>query len=62
MKKITHFVLLAFIWGLLVSCSNKTGLEEEHVIRKREVSSEIDMNLVNGIVGNWIGDPDASYP
>lgn len=62
MKKITYFVLLAFIWVLLVSCSNKTGLEEEHVIRKREVSSKIDMNLVNGIVGNWIGDPDASYP
>ncbi len=62
MKRIVLLIVFSCLSFLLVSCSNKKGLEEEEIIGKRVLSSKIDMDLVNKIVGNRKGDPDTSYP
>lgn len=61
MKRIICFILIAFTCVLTASCSDKKASVEE-IVGRREVSSDINMDLVNELVGNWKGDPDASYP
>lgn len=60
MKKIIGLVLFLCIILMTTSCSNKKGIEEENV--KREVSSKIDMDLVEKLEGSWVSDSDANYP
>jgi hypothetical protein len=62
MKRIVLLIVCSCLSFLLISCSNKKGLEEEEIIGIREVSSKIDMDLVSKLVGNWKGDIHASYP
>lgn len=58
MKKNICLIIILCLSVILVSCSNKKNL----VNNKREVSSKIDSDLVQQLVGTWEGDGDANYP
>ena len=62
MKKIVYALFISSICLMLVSCSNKRGLEEEEVIKEEEVSTEIDKQLVQQLANNWIGEAEGNYP
>ena len=62
MKKAIWLSFILSLTVIMISCSNKKGLEEESFSDKREVSSELNLELVNSLVGDWIGDANGNYP
>lgn len=62
MKKTIWLSFILSLTVIMIFCSNKKGLEEESFSDKREVSSEINLELVNSLVGDWIGDVNGNYP
>lgn len=62
MKKTIWLSFILSLTVIMISCSNKKGLEEESFSDKREVSSELNLELVNSLIGDWIGDGNGNYP
>lgn len=61
-KKIIYLLLLSCFIFVVASCSNKKDLKNDETEFKREVSSEIDDDLVEQLVGTWRNDATANYP
>lgn len=61
-KKIIYLLLLSCFILVVSSCSNKKDLKNDETEFKREVSSEIDDDLVEQLVGTWKNDATANYP
>lgn len=55
-KYIGNLIFILLIFGVS-SCAKKNETNT-----KREVSSEINMEVVNNVLGEWVRKPDVNYP
>ena len=60
MRRILYVLTVISTVVLLVSCSHKDSSKEK-VSNKRDVSSKIDTDLVESLIGDWVGDESSSY-